>query len=158
MIVDPLPPPVDRKPAHTEASLAPVETLPRTLEDAVHTVNAQLQDIYFAYDRFALTPETLDALRRNAGLLRDILAEFPPVRIVVEGHCDERGSAEYNLALGDRRAASAADALAEFGLPLSRIRTVSYGKEVPQCSESAESCWRLNRRAHFAVSSAPGTE
>jgi peptidoglycan-associated lipoprotein len=69
---------------------------------------------------------------------------------VVEGHCDERGSAEYNLGLGDRRATSAKEFLQQLGVPSDRLKTISYGKERPQCTEQNESCWQKNRRAHFA--------
>jgi len=69
---------------------------------------------------------------------------------VVEGHCDERGSAEYNLGLGDRRAQSAKDFLVQLGVPADKLRTISYGKERPVCTEANESCWQRNRRAHFA--------
>ena len=69
---------------------------------------------------------------------------------MVEGHCDERGSAEYNLGLGDRRAQSAKDFLVQLGVPADKLRTVSYGKERPVCTEGNESCWQRNRRAHFS--------
>jgi len=75
----------------------------------------------------------------------------------VEGHCDERGSAEYNLALGDRRATEAKDYLVEFGVPASQLTTISYGKERPQCTEHNEECWQKNRRAHLsAAAGQPG--
>jgi outer membrane protein OmpA-like peptidoglycan-associated protein len=130
----------------------PAETLPRrTIEAAVSEVNGQLQDIYFAYDRFELSPEAMSALRHDAELLAAIAREFGDVEIFVEGHCDERGSAEYNLGLGERRASRALDVLAEFSVPLARMNTISYGKERPQCGEADEGCWRLNRRAHVRV-------
>jgi peptidoglycan-associated lipoprotein len=69
---------------------------------------------------------------------------------VVEGHCDDRGSAEYNLGLGDRRASSAKDFLVQLGIPADRLKTISYGKERPQCTDENESCWQKNRRAHFS--------
>ncbi len=78
-------------------------------------------------------------------------AEFPQVKVVVEGHCDERGSAEYNLGLGDDRAAKAAGVLRQFGVLPERIEIISYGKEAPQCTEPAETCWRRNRRAHLLL-------
>jgi peptidoglycan-associated lipoprotein len=88
---------------------------------------------------------------RFAGTVRELLREFPSVQVFLEGHCDERGSAEYNLGLGDRRARRAAEVLVQFGLPPKRLQTVSYGNEAPQCSQSTESCWRLNRRAHLVI-------
>ena len=79
------------------------------------------------------------------------MKKFDFLRITVEGHCDERGSVEYNLALGERRAKAAYDYLASLGVDASRMKTVSYGKEVPLCQESNEECWARNRRAHFAI-------
>jgi len=70
--------------------------------------------------------------------------------VIVEGHCDERGSAEYNLALGDRRATAAKDFLVQLGVPADRLKTISYGKERPQCTEENEQCWQRNRRAHLS--------
>jgi peptidoglycan-associated lipoprotein len=70
--------------------------------------------------------------------------------IVIEGHCDERGSAEYNLGLGDRRSTNAKEFLVQLGIPADRVKLVSYGKERPQCTESQEECWQKNRRVHFA--------
>jgi peptidoglycan-associated lipoprotein len=120
-------------------------------------VNGQLEDAFFAYDSFDLSPEAIAALRRDADLLRAILRDFPGLRVTIEGHCDERGSAEYNLGLGDRRAVRAAAFLKELGLPAANFAPVSYGKEAPQCTESTEACWSRNRRAHFVVR-APITE
>ena len=118
----------------------------------VAELNGQLRDAFFPYDRSEVTPEALNALQADAALLLPILPEFPALRIVVEGHCDERGSAEYNLGLGDRRAARAEAALTQYGIPAQRIETISYGKEMPQCTEPTESCWRRNRRAHVRLS------
>jgi len=123
----------------------------RSVSEAVSEVNGQLEDVYFAYDQFQLSSEADAALRRDADLLREILREFPQLQVTVEGHCDERGSAEYNLGLGDRRATRTIAALAQLGLPAANFSAVSYGKEAPQCTESNESCWNRNRRAHFVV-------
>ena len=109
-----------------------------------------LQDVYFDYDKSDVGGSARDALTQDAAALKSILADFPNTSIVVEGHCDERGSAEYNLGLGDRRASSAKDFLVQLGVPADRLKTISYGKERPQCSDSNESCWQRNRRAHFS--------
>ena len=109
-----------------------------------------VQDAYFDYDKSDIRSDARDALTRNAAVLKSILADFPSASIVVEGHCDERGSAEYNLGLGDRRASAAKDSLVSLGVPGDRLKTISYGKERPQCTEQNESCWQKNRRAHFA--------
>jgi peptidoglycan-associated lipoprotein len=80
-----------------------------------------------------------------------VLKKYDFLRITLEGHCDERGTVEYNLALGERRAKAAFDYLVSLGVPADRLRTVSYGKEVPVCTESNEGCWAKNRRARSAV-------
>lgn len=113
--------------------------------------NGRLLDIYFDYDRAELKDDALPALRKNTDLLAPILKDFPHVDVWIEGHCDERGSAEYNLGLGDNRAGRVAEILRGLGLNAARLHTVSYGKEMPQCTEQAEACWQKNRRAHFIV-------
>ncbi len=124
---------------------------PKPHLETIAEVNGKLQDAFFDYDRADANPEAVAALRLDASLLRAILVEFPKLRVVVEGHCDERGSAEYNLGLGERRASRALDILLEFGLPADVAQVVSYGKEAPQCTDAAESCRRLNRRAHLVA-------
>jgi len=98
----------------------------------------------------------VDAVRREGDRAvltqnADALKRFDFLRITVEGHCDERGTVEYNLALGERRARAASDYLVSLGVGADRLRTVSYGKEVPVCQQSNEECWSRNRRDHFAV-------
>src|ERR1017187_10743770 len=109
-----------------------------------------LQDAYFDYDKNDIRGDAQSALTADAATLKQIFADFPTATIIVEGHCDERGSAEYNLGLGDRRASSARDFLVQLGVPADKLKTISYGKERPQCTESSESCWQRNRRAHFS--------
>ena len=89
-------------------------------------------------------------LTKNA----EVLKKFDFIRVTVEGHADERGSVEYNLALGERRSKAAFDYVVSLGVPADRLRTVSYGKEVPLCSEKSENCWARNRRGHFTISEA----
>ena len=113
-------------------------------------LSTQVQDAYFDYDKSDIREDARATLTRDATALRAILSDYPTGDIIIEGHCDERGSAEYNLGLGDRRAASAKDFLVQLGIPADRLRTISYGKERPQCTESTESCWQLNRRVHFS--------
>lgn len=113
-------------------------------------LNSDVQDAYFEYDKSDIGGEARDVLTRDSAAIKSILADFPNASIVVEGHCDERGSAEYNLGLGDRRANSAKEFLVGLGVPADRLKTISYGKERPQCTESTESCWQRNRRAHFS--------
>ena len=114
-------------------------------------ISTDLQDAYFNYDRSDIDDRARETLARDAAALKSILADFPNASVVIEGHCDERGSAEYNLGLGDRRSTAAKDFLVQFGLPAEKLKTISYGKEQQQCTESNESCWQRNRRAHFSA-------
>lgn len=109
-----------------------------------------VQDIYFDYDKSEIREDARATLQRNADAMKAILNDFPSAVITVEGHCDERGSAEYNLGLGDRRATSAREFLTQIGVPADRLKPVSYGKERPSCTEATEACYQKNRRAHFA--------
>lgn len=111
---------------------------------------SELQDAFFDYDKSDIREDARATLTRDADALKGILNDFASATVVIEGHCDERGSAEYNLGLGDRRASSARDFLVQLGVPADRLKTISYGKERPQCTESNESCWQKNRRVHFA--------
>jgi peptidoglycan-associated lipoprotein len=111
----------------------------------------EVQDGFFDYDRSSLRDDARTALSNDAGALRTILSDFPNATVVIEGHCDERGSAEYNLGLGDRRASAAKDFLTQLGISGDRLVRVSYGKERPQCAESNETCWQKNRRVHFVA-------
>ena len=106
-----------------------------------------LQDIFFDFDRYDLRSDARDTLRTNA----DWLKNNPSARIEIEGHCDERGTNEYNLALGAKRAQSAKDYLVTLGVSAERLSTISYGEEIPVCKEQTETCWRRNRRARFVV-------
>lgn len=113
-------------------------------------VQSDLRDALFDYDSNNIRDDARAALTADSDALKRILADFPNATVNVEGHCDERGSAEYNLGLGDRRASSARDFLIQLGVPADRLKTISYGKERPVCTESDESCWQRNRRAHFS--------
>jgi peptidoglycan-associated lipoprotein len=124
----------------------PAEAPKPTLEQRL----SEVQDAFFDYDKNDVRDDARTVLTKDADALKAILADFPTNNIVVEGHCDERGSAEYNLGLGDRRASSAKDFLVQLGVPAGRLKTISYGKERPQCTDSNEGCWQKNRRAHFA--------
>lgn len=112
----------------------------------------ELGDVYYDYDKYDLKPEARDRLAANAKFMKD----HPEFIFTVEGHCDERGTNEYNLALGDRRGSAAKGYLASLGVTDSRFTTVSYGEERPQCMESNEGCWWKNRRAHFKITGRSG--
>lgn len=105
------------------------------------------EDILYEFDSASLSVDAQQILRRKA----DWLSENPRARVNIEGHCDERGTNEYNLALGDRRAFSAKSFLVDLGIDDSRLTTVSYGEEQPIDSRSAENAWSQNRRAHFVI-------
>ena len=107
----------------------------------------EVKDAFFDYDKADIRTDARDALSATAKFLNS----YPQVKVVLEGHCDERGSTEYNLALGDRRAAAAKQFLVSLGLTANRIETVSYGKEKPFCSASTEECYAQNRRGHFVM-------
>lgn len=109
----------------------------------------QVQDVFFDYDKSEVREDARATLQRDVDIIKGILNDFPSVVISLEGHCDERGSAEYNIGLGDRRAAGVKEFLVQMGLPADRVKTVSYGKEKPFCTDSNEECWQKNRRAHF---------
>ncbi len=124
---------------------------PAPAEDWRDVLNRTLSDVYFDYDQSDVRSDAESTLRSNADALKRIFSEHAAARVVIEGHCDERGTSEYNLALGDRRASSARDFILNLGVPAGRLSTISYGKERPQCTQSDESCWQRNRRAHFAA-------
>jgi peptidoglycan-associated lipoprotein len=105
----------------------------------------EVQDAYFDYDKADIRADAKDALAKTADFFRN----YPQLRVTIEGHCDERGSTEYNLALGDRRANAVKQYLVSLGIPADRLSTVSYGKEKPFCTTSDEACWQQNRRGHF---------
>ncbi len=105
----------------------------------------EVRDAYFDYDKADIRPDARASLSQTA----DFLKGHPSIKATIEGHCDERGSTEYNLALGDRRATAVKQYLVSLGVSADRLSTVSFGKEKPFCNESNESCWQQNRRGHF---------
>jgi peptidoglycan-associated lipoprotein len=108
-----------------------------------------LQDVYFDYDMSELRDDARRAANTDADILKQIFAISQTANFVIEGHADERGSAEYNLGLADRRAIVVRDTLVMLGVPAARLRTVSFGEEMPVCREANESCWQKNRRGHL---------
>lgn len=109
--------------------------------------SSPLKDIFFEYDRYDLTSDARTTLRANA----DWLKSNASARVEIEGHCDERGTNEYNLALGAKRAQAVREFLSTLGIPADRLSTISYGEEIPVCKEQSESCWKQNRRARFVI-------
>jgi peptidoglycan-associated lipoprotein len=108
----------------------------------------EVRDAFFDFNKADIRPDARTALSQTASYLRS----YPTERVTVEGHCDERGSTEYNLALGDRRASAVKQYLVSLGISADRINTVSFGKEKPFCMQSTEECYQQNRRGHFVRS------
>ena len=123
----------------------PAVVVPNSTMSAEEQFKSNVQDIFFDYDTYDIRGDAQATLSRDASYL----VSHPEIKIVIGGYCDERGSNEYNLALGQNRAEATKAALVTAGVAASRIRTVSYGKEKPFCSESTEDCWQQNRRGGF---------
>jgi peptidoglycan-associated lipoprotein len=124
----------------------PTPTPPRPRDLTVEELWSQrIKTIYFDYDKYDVRDDQRAALQGNG----DFLRSHSDVRIVVEGHCDERGSAQYNLGLGQKRADSIKEFLVNMGISADRVRTISYGKEKPTCTDANETCWQANRRGVF---------
>jgi peptidoglycan-associated lipoprotein len=109
--------------------------------------SSPLRDVYFDFDRYDVTGDARQTLQANAQWMKN----NPSARIEIEGHCDERGTNEYNLALGARRAQAVRDYLVSLGISAERLSTISYGEEIPVCTEKNEACWQKNRRARFVI-------
>lgn len=141
--------PATARPAEV-ARTAPQSRMPDAATRArIQDLLNRIQDAYFDYDKHDLRPDAEAALQKDSQTLAEIIRQYPDFKLTVEGHCDERGSEEYNLALGDERAAGAKRYLANLGLPGDQLRTLSYGKERPVCTDHDEACWQKNRRAHL---------
>jgi peptidoglycan-associated lipoprotein len=138
---EPTPTPTTPTPPSSEQPRGPV---PGSVEDFRVSVGDR---VFFGYDRFDLSPEARSVLERQAAWLR----QYPNVRILVAGNCDERGTREYNLALGARRAAASRDYLVSLGVAANRLETVSYGKERPLDPRANEEAWSVNRNAHTQI-------
>ena len=146
--------PPAEEPKAPETKVQPPTTSPGSVESTelpadVGSINARgyLKDAFFDYDKSDLRDDARTALAADAEWLK----KYRTIQFLIEGHCDERGTSEYNLALGDRRANATKEYLVSLGVDASRIRTVSYGKERPFCNQSTEDCWQQNRRGHFLV-------
>ncbi len=133
--------------ASVTVNAPPVVQVPVNTMSAEDEFRANVQDIFFDYDTDAIRADAQATLSKDAGYL----ASHPDVKIAIGGYCDERGSDEYNLALGQKRADAAKNALVAAGVAAARIREISYGKEKPFCTESNETCWQQNRRDGFTM-------
>ena len=153
------PPPAPAAPAAPPAPPAPpaapaAAPAPRTLSEdeifaaaSIADIQKEFRDSFFDLDSSSIREDARAALTANANYMK----RRPSVRVTVEGHCDERGTAEYNLGLGDRRANAVKAYLVELGVPATNVTVVSKGKEAPFCTDKNEACWQQNRRGHFVV-------
>ena len=175
--VEPVPPPSDRQvdvlgipPADFEPELPATPMIPQEIFAQVKEIPLQiakvvqpvpedvviveedlvqaLGDVFFDYDRFTIREDAVPALTNNANLLTASLAD---TKIVIEGHCDERGTRSYNMILGERRAQAVKTYLEDLGVPADNLQVVSYGKDKPFCMEQSQECWQENRRGHFIL-------
>ncbi len=144
-------------PASRPAASSPSQTAsnnPSRMPDAATRARIQdllnrIQDAYFDYDKHTIRPDAQSALKTDAQTLGDIIRQYPEFKLTVEGYCDERGSEEYNIALGDARAKQAKEFLASMGVPGDQLNVISFGKDKPVCTDHDEDCWQKNRRAHI---------
>jgi peptidoglycan-associated lipoprotein len=156
-VVAPAAPVAASTPAPARNYSQPAQTAtstPSRLPDAATRARIQellnrIQDAYFDYNKHTLRPDAEAALKMDAQTLADIIKQYPDFKLTVEGHADERGSDEYNLALGDARAKQTKEYLSNLGLPGDQLAIVSYGKDKPICTEHDEECWQKNRRTHI---------
>ena len=133
------------------ASPPPAATPTPSIEDLWQQ---NIKDAYFDYDKSNIRPDAQEALQADATFLK----AHTDVNFIIEGHCDDRGSAEYNMGLGDRRANAVKDYLVQLGVDASHIRTISYGKEKPFCTEENDACWQSNRRGHLVLATGASSQ
>jgi peptidoglycan-associated lipoprotein len=162
-VARPMPPPADttasggdtgRPPAPPVPVNEPIPVPPMPSEDSINSKSlddlnrdSPLQPLFFELDSSDVSQEGMKTMQDNAAVLK----KYPGMQITIEGHCDERGTAEYNLALGERRALAAKNYLVSLGIPADKVKTVSYGKEFPFDPGHDDAAWRKNRRAHFVI-------
>jgi len=133
--------------AYVTVNASPAISVPSRSMSAEEEFNSRVQPIFFDYDTYDIRGDAQAILAKNA----DYLNSHPEIKVVIGGYCDERGSDEYNLVLGQNRAQAAKTALVTAGIAADRVRVISYGKEKPFCSDSTEECWQLNRRDGFTI-------
>jgi peptidoglycan-associated lipoprotein len=133
-------------------AVAPAQRFPDAATRArIDELLARIQDAYFDYDRHTLRADAVSTLNADSKELATIMSQYPDYKLTVQGYCDERGSSEYNLALGEARAKSAKEYLVSVGVGSDQLSTVSYGKEKQVCDEHDEGCWQKNRRVHIVA-------
>jgi peptidoglycan-associated lipoprotein len=138
-----------------QASVAPSSRVPdAATRKRIDELLARIEDAYFDYNQHTLRPDAIKALQSDSTELRDIIVQYPDYHLTIEGHADERGSEEYNLALGDERAKAAKSYLVQVGIPDKQLSVISYGKDKPICDQHDETCWQKNRRIHIVAAPA----
>jgi peptidoglycan-associated lipoprotein len=125
--------------------------MPPDVRANLNQLLARMEDALFDYDKAVIRADATVALRDDVNVIRGILASWPSQKLLIEGNADERGSEEYNIALGDKRARAAEDFLASMGIPNAQLTIVSLGKDRPVCTDKTEDCWQKNRRAHLTA-------
>lgn len=157
-------------PARAAATTSPARTMPSQQTQPVarsrypdaatrariDELIGRIQDAYFDYNQHSLRPDAVSTLNGDSKELAQIMGQYPDYKLKIEGFCDERGSAEYNIALGDARAKAAKDYLVSVGVSGKQLDTVSYGKQNPVCTEHDEACWQKNRRVHIVAEKTNG--
>ena len=143
-------------PARTQPATRQVAQTPSRYPDAatrarIDELIGRIQDAYFDYNKHTLRADAVSTLNADSKELATIMQQYPDYKLKIEGYCDERGSAEYNVALGDARAKAAKDYLVNAGVAASQLDTVSFGKETQVCTEHDEACWQKNRRVHIVA-------
>ncbi|HEX5229231.1 MAG TPA: OmpA family protein [Bryobacteraceae bacterium] len=152
-VFTPAPAPARSQPS--QATPAPASRYPTAAERVkIQELLNRIQDAYFDYNKHTLRPDAETTLKTDAQTLADIIKQYPDFKLTVEGFCDERGSDEYNIALGDARAKQTKEYLSNLGLPGNQLATISYGKEKPVCTDHDEACWQRNRRTHITQAQA----
>jgi len=162
----PPPPPAPAAAQSTPAATPPAHYMPPAATPVAETPSkypnaatraridqllARIEDAYFDYNQHTLRPDAIKALQADTAELRDIISQYPSYKLVIQGNCDERGSEEYNMALGDARAKAAKEYLVGVGISPDQLSVVSYGKDKPVCDEHNETCWQKNRHVHIVA-------
>ncbi len=151
----PEPTPAPAAAARTTTPAPSNGTMTQGDRDSLNKSLARLEDVLFDYDKATIRPDASKTLEADLTAIRGILERYPSQKVKIEGHADERGSDEYNIALGDKRAVAAREFLSGMGISANQLEIVSFGKQKPVCEDHSEDCWQKNRRAHFVAENTP---
>lgn len=136
--------------AATQAAARPA-TMPAAVRKTLNDSLARMEDALFDFDKSTIRTDATSALKDDSNIIRGILADYPSQKLIIQGNTDERGSDEYNMALGDRRARAAQEFLVTMGVSANQLEIISFGKDHPVCTDQTEACWQKNRRAHLTA-------